>query len=64
MNKQPRSGRLLIAIGLLMVTLPLLFKEYIPISDFFRGLLAGVGLAVEISGLVLMRRNRKAERSC
>ena len=43
-----------------MVTMPFLFKEYIPIPDFFRGFLLGAGGVFEIAGIVLMNRNRKA----
>jgi hypothetical protein len=60
-QKMPRRVRLFISIGLLMVTLPMLFREYIPLSDFFRGLLAGMGLTFEVYGLVLMRRFRREE---
>ena len=60
MKKQPVYIRLLIAGGLLMVTMPFLFKEYIPIPDFFRGFLLGAGGVFEIAGIVLMNRNRKA----
>lgn len=55
----PYRMRALIACGLLLSTLPLLFKEYIPIPDYMRGLLAGFGLGLEITGLVFARRFQK-----
>jgi hypothetical protein len=58
-KKQPLSVRLLISIGLLMAVMPLLFKEYIPMPDFARGAIEGTGLGLEISGIVLMSRQRK-----
>jgi len=64
MKKQPVYIRLLIAGGLLMVTLPLLFKEYIPIPDFFRGFLLGAGGVFEVAGIVLMNRRKDADVSC
>jgi hypothetical protein len=59
MKKQPVYIRLLIAGGLLMTTMPLLFKDYIYIPDFFRGFLGGAGLVFEIAGIVLMKRRQK-----
>jgi len=59
MKNQPRYIRLLIAGGLLMTTMPLIFKEYIHIPDFFRGFLGGTGLVFEIVGIVLMKRKQK-----
>ena len=59
MKNQPLYIRLLIAGGLLMTTMPLIFKEYIHIPDFFRGFLGGAGLVFEIVGIVLMKRKQK-----
>jgi hypothetical protein len=59
MKTQPLYIRLLIAGGLLMTTMPLIFKEYIYIPDFFRGFLGGAGLVFEIVGIVLMKRKQK-----
>lgn len=55
-QKMPRTARIFISSGLLLVTVPMLFREYIFLSDFFRGFLAGLGLAMETAGLVLMKR--------
>ena len=60
MKNQPLYIRLLIAGGLLMTTMPLLFKDYIHIPDFIRGFLAGSGLGFELIGLFLMKRRQKA----
>jgi hypothetical protein len=63
-RKQPLNIRLLFSIGLLLVTVPTLIKNYAPIPDFFRGLLLGIGLALEIVGIVKMKQNQKAGSSC
>jgi hypothetical protein len=64
MNKQPLRVRLLICIGLLLTIMPMLFKEYIAVPDFLRGTLAGLGLVMEIAGLILMKRIQKTGSSC
>jgi hypothetical protein len=56
MNNPLRTARILIAIGLLMTVLPTAIKDFsIIIPNFFRGLLAGLGLGLEVVGLVLQR---------
>ena len=64
MQKYPRYITILIAFGLLLATMPLLFKEYIPMTDFARGFLEGLGLGMEIIGLVLIRRRQKLGVVC
>lgn len=54
-----RREQLLICIGLLLVTTPTLINDWIKLPDFFRGLLAGLGLGLEIAGLVLIARRKK-----
>jgi len=55
-RKLPWRVRLLICSGLLLGTLPNVFAEYIHLPDFFRGFLIGIGIVLEISGLIVMRR--------
>ena len=62
-NKTQRTAQLLSAIGLLLVTVPFLVKEYIFIPDFFRGFSAGVGLGLMICGLVIQQKYRTAKQS-
>jgi hypothetical protein len=64
LQKQPLYIRLLIAGGLLLATMPLLFKEYIPMPDFARGFLEGLGLGMEIIGLVFIKRTQKMGMVC
>lgn len=63
-EKWPVSARTYICIGLLMITLPFTFKEYLNLPDFFRGFLAGVGLALEINGLVILKRRNRGRGFC
>ena len=44
--RQPVYTRLLIAIGIIWTSFPLLFKDYLHLPDFFRGFLAGAGLVI------------------
>lgn len=54
-----RREQLFICIGLLLVTTPTLINDWIRIPDFFRGLLAGLGIGLEIGGLVLIAKRKK-----
>lgn len=58
-NKMNRKEVLFISIGLLMVTTPALVNDWIPIPDFFRGLVAGLGIGLEIIGLILVVKRKK-----
>ena len=50
------SGKQLISIGLLLAVLPFLINDFYPLPHFLRGFLAGVGLGMEITGLVKLKR--------
>ncbi len=63
-KKYPLQIRRLICIGLLMVTTPTLINDWFPLPDFVRGLLAGIGMGLEISGLIKISRLRKTGASC
>lgn len=56
----PRPELRLIAAGLLLAAVPFLVNEWIHIPDFVRGILVGVGIGLEIIGLIRMSRRRKA----
>ena len=58
-----RQEQLCICIGLLMVTTPTLINDWIKVPDFFRGALMGLGLGLEIIGLVLMRKRKRMASS-
>ncbi len=57
-NKSQRTIQLLSSIGLLLVAVPQLLRDYVFIPDFFRGFLAGIGLAIMIGGLVWQKKFR------
>lgn len=63
-EKWPVPARICICVGLLMVTLPSVFKEYVYLPDFFRGFLVGVGLVLEITGLVLLKFRKREQGAC
>jgi len=58
LKKIPVPARILICVGLLMVTLPNFIAYYVWIPHFLRGMLAGIGLGLEITGLVQFRRTQ------
>jgi len=60
-KKFPLTDRLLITIGLLMTTLPQLIKHYIAVPDFFLGFIVGVGLALEITAFIRLKRFKNTE---
>ena len=52
---------LLVAIGLLLIVLPLLANSFIKVPDFLRGVLMGIGLVFEIIGVVMLRKSANIE---
>ncbi len=64
-NKRfPLTERLLIAIGLLMTTTPQLLKHYITLPDFALGFIVGIGLALEITAFIRLKRMKDAQLNC
>lgn len=61
-KKQPLSVRLLISAGLLIATLPMLLKHFIPLPDFLHGFMAGAGVGLEIMGLIKLKQYQR--RGC
>ena len=56
-NKKPIAlSMLLVAIGLLLIVLPMLANSFTKVPDFLRGLLMGMGLVLEITGVVILRK--------
>jgi hypothetical protein len=58
-QKLPWRVRLMISIGLLMTTMPTLINDWVHVPDFLRGAMVGVGLGLEIGGLVAANKFRK-----
>lgn len=63
-RKFPLPERLLIAIGLLMATIPQLIKHYITLPDFVLGFTVGTGLALEIVALIRLKRIKTPDQTC
>ena len=56
------TPRRIIAIGLLFVVVPsFLISLNVHVPDFLKGLMYGLGIALEIGGLIKMYRFKKAE---
>jgi len=60
-RKLPIPERLMLAIGLLMATIPQLLKTYIHIPDFLLGALVGGGLGLEIMAFVKLRKDKNRD---
>ena len=56
--------RLMIPIGLLLVTTPTLINDWVHLPDFVRGAFFGLGLGLETIGLVMLRRRRRMDSAC
>ncbi len=46
----------LMAIGLLLVVLPIFINNFIKVPDFLRGLLMGIGIVLEIWAFVKLKK--------
>jgi len=63
-NKKPLIAPMfLLSIGLLLVVLPLLINAFIKVPDFLRGLLMGIGLALEITAFVILKTGSTVNKS-
>jgi hypothetical protein len=62
-NIIPKSALTYLIVGLLINTLPLIISRYFPLPDLLRGLITGLGLALELVALVKIQRSRKG-RNC
>lgn len=50
--------RLLVPIGLVLVATPSIIGHFTAVTDFVRGAFMGMGISLEIAGVILLRRNR------
>lgn len=51
-------ARKLVAIGLLLIVVPTLARDFVPVPHFISGFLAGVGLGIEIMGLIKLKKEK------
>jgi len=64
-RKLPMPERLFISIGLLLVTVPNLISDWFHVPDAIRGFAIGLGLGMEIIGLIrLMQKRKDADVAC
>lgn len=59
-QKIPTVERRMISIGLLLVTLPFLINDWVHVPDLIRGTLMGIGIGMEIVGIVRINRKKRA----
>ena len=52
-----KKGRKIVAIGLLLVVLPNLLKEYFFISGFYQSFILLIGISIELYGLYLTKKS-------
>ena len=51
-----KTGKSLLALGLLLAASSGIIKDFVHIPDFFRGVMMGVGAVSEITGFILIRK--------
>ena len=54
--KPPLRVRLLFVVGLLLIAASLLLNYYVKIPYIVRGIMVGIGIGLEIVGIVRLRR--------
>jgi hypothetical protein len=60
-HNKPLPPKMLLAIGLLLIVLPLAVNNFIRVPDFLRGLLMGIGLVFEIAAFVTLKKAANTE---
>jgi len=55
------AQRMVIVMGLLLVTVPHVLNHWLHLPDFISGSLMGMGIGMEIIGLIKIKRIQKAE---
>ena len=58
-----KSAMAYLMIGLMFTSLTPIISRYYPIPDFFKGLITGVGLAIEVVAMIKLQCNKK-DRIC
>jgi hypothetical protein len=57
-NLPPLRVRIFVPLGLLLVIVPSLVNHYILIPDFLRGLIMGLGIGLEILGVIKLKEHK------
>jgi hypothetical protein len=58
-----KSNRILICLGLFLISVSLITKHYQPVPDFFQGYTMGTGMGLEILGLVRFSKMKRRNAS-
>lgn len=62
MKKIPKPALILIYFGVLLTTLQLLLKHFSNISDSLLGFLVGLGIGIELIGLIAVLKFKKGSK--
>lgn len=60
LNTIPKPALILLIVGLLMTTVTPIISRHILMPDFVKGFITGLGLTLELIGLIKMQRSKKA----
>lgn len=58
-NSNFKKGQILLGIGILLLVFPLSAKYFFNITDSVRGLLMGIGIALEILGIIHILKQKQ-----
>jgi len=59
-NTIPKPALLYLISGLLITTMTPVLARYYPVSDILRGFATGLGLTLEVIGIILIQKSKKA----
>ncbi|MFZ4927832.1 hypothetical protein [Chryseobacterium sp. Mn2064] len=59
MSTMIKRGQKIMAVGILLVILPLFLRNWLVIPDLYNGLLAGIGIGLELLAIITIVRGKK-----
>jgi hypothetical protein len=62
-NSFPKSAMVYLVLGLMFTSLTPIISRYYPMPDLFKGFITGLGLMIEVVGIIKLQRNKK-DRIC
>ncbi|MBP2071387.1 hypothetical protein V6B95_03585 [Thermoanaerobacterium saccharolyticum] len=60
--KNSRVGYQLIFVGALLISFTEIIRRYIAVGDFVDGLCIGIGIGLEILGIIVLRKSNNHQR--
>jgi hypothetical protein len=57
-QQQPFYLRSLFSLGIILTVLPVAIRDWVTMPDFFRGIITGLGLGIEVTAFIIISRNR------